>query len=203
MQYLQVDKPDIMAKAKKHTDILTVLAGGKSVAKPSAQTTTLCAVPGAAGCQEMLSEESFQALCSVSREVARVYSLQRDFGLRISEVLAIRPYDITNSGMIHIRGLKGSGSVLVSPAFDRQFFAGCRASGAYPFQFINRFYVYRVYKRFGLSHKFEGNKKCSVTHLPRHDYALQAKSVDEDQTLVTSALRHKSSKNDSFYVKEK
>lgn len=188
---------------QKDFDLRTGCARSKSVANPIAQTTTLCGVVGGGELAEMLSIERFSALCGISPQVAYIYALQRDAGLRVSEALAIMPSDITSGGFVRIRGKKGSSDVLVKPTFGVEYFLWCRQSGVYPFMGIDRYYVYRLYKSLGLCHKFDGNAKMSVTHLPRHNYALQAKSVDEDSTLVTYALRHKSAKNDVYYVKEK
>ena len=55
----------------------------------------------------------------------------------------------------------------------------------------------------GSHHKFEGNKKNSVTHLPRHLLAIEAKSIDTGGEVISDALRHKSSKSKVYYEKER
>lgn len=197
----------------KKAGILTVLnansgkvaahAATMSVLSPCAQNTSLCGdlATGVERCFEL--DSCLAKLACEGKRVCIIFYLQMVYGLRISEVLGIRPYDITSGGFIKIVGSKGSSSRLVACTLYADFFKQCKLSGTHPFNMYNRFVIYRLYKKHGISHKFAGNEKSSVTHLPRHLLALQANQVEDETGIVTDALRHKSTKNKSFYVKEK
>lgn len=197
----------------KNAGILTVLnaksdkvaayAATKSDSSPCAQITSLCGIPCTAIERDFEIDSCLAKLACEGERVCIIFYLQMVYGLRISEVLGIRPYDITSGGFIKINGSKGSASRLIACTLYADFFKQCKRNGAYPFNMYNRFVIYRLYKKHGISHKFDGNEKASVTHLPRHLLALQANQVEDETGIVTDALRHKSSKNKGYYVKEK
>lgn len=175
----------------------------KSEPKPSAQTTKLCASGVAGQAAVRVSDTVIQELAKRDDRVRKLYVLMCSCGCRISEALKIAPHHITNAGSFVIKGSKGSESRMYKVSELSEWLLWCKKNGIYPFDCLNRFYVYRVFKSVGIEHKFEGNKKNSVTHLPRHLLALEAKSIDVGEEIISDALRHKSTKSKIYYEKER
>ena len=138
----------------------------------------------------------------VPEPVKAVAGLMFEHGLRISEVLRIEKRDISVSGHIRIKGLKGSNSRVVLSNIMRKFWT---TSPEYMFPIVNtysRFYFYRWFKKMGLYKIFGDNKKYSVTHLFRHALALHLKEEFEDTQLTQQYLGHKNIKSTLHYEKK-
>ena len=78
-----------------------------------------------------------------------------------------------------------------------------RGSNGLLFPSLNRYVVYRYLRSINYVHKFEGCKRSSVCHLPRHLMALDFSTIENKGDAVTVALGHKSSNNDVFYEKKR
>lgn len=138
----------------------------------------------------------------VPEPVKAVAALMFEHGLRISEVLRIEKRDISASGHIRIRGLKGSHSRVVLANILRKFWT---TSPEYMFPLCNtysRFYFYRWLKKMGVYKVFGENKKYSVTHLFRHALALHFKEEFDDTQLTQQYLGHKNIKSTLLYEKK-
>ena len=167
-----------------------------------AQTTRLC--------ENSMSLEQSNSIVLDSIEILRyrnpilfvIAMLQYQFGLRISEVLAITCYDISVGGYIKINSKKGSFERIIHSGISSEYMLRCKSNNVDPFVEINRFYVYREYKKVGLSMKFGDNEKSSVTHLFRHIAGLNAKSVTNDLESRARHLGHKSTKSTQYYGKD-
>lgn len=173
----------------------------KSEPKPNAQTTKVCTLGESAQASVRISDTVVAELAKRDDRVKKLYVLMCSCGCRISEALKIAPHHITNTGSFVIKGSKGSGSRMYKVSELSEWLLWCKRNSIYPFDCLNRFYVYRVFKSVGIEHKFEGNKKNSVTHLPRHLLAIEAKSIDAGGEVISDALRHKSSKSKVYYEK--
>lgn len=171
----------------------------KSVQTPTAQTSTLCG-PGKSSSEDLTSVlSSIEAIKNYDRRLYFIASLQYGFGLRISEVLEISPYDITSTGHVKVKGKKGSNERMIFSDILRSYFVDCKIRKIYPFNGIDRFYVYRSYKKFGLSRRFGSNKNSSVTHLFRHLASLAAKENGVSIETRAQQLGHKSTKSTQYY----
>lgn len=138
----------------------------------------------------------------VPEPVKAVAALMFEHGLRITEVLRIEKGDISASGHIRIRGLKGSNSRVVLANIRRKFWI---TSPDYMFPIGNtysRFYFYRWFRKMGVYKIFGDNKKYSVTHLFRHALALHFKEEFEDTQLTQQYLGHKNIKSTEHYEKK-
>jgi integrase len=136
------------------------------------------------------------------RVLLAVLELLLGHGLRISEVLNIRPRDISASGHIRIVGLKGSRDRIVHPVLYRQFWLESRV-GDLPVLFdYSRFWFYRKFKELGFSHRFANGTNLSVTHLFRHLNALSINTMFGIIELTQNHLGHKSQSSTRHYVKE-
>lgn len=176
---------------------------GKTDTIPIAQNTTLCGLDGSPARGIAISNSVCEALAKRDVLVKHLYIVLSITGCRISEALAIKHNNIGVNGSFVIVGKKGSRSRMYKISELSDFFIQCKKDNVYPFCRLNRFYVYRLFKSCGIMHKFEGNEKYSVTHLPRHLLAIEAKQMQDSEGLVTDSLRHKSVKNAKFYEKER
>jgi hypothetical protein len=89
-------------------------------------------------------------------------------GCRIGSVLLISSKDVSPIGQVRIPPEKGGKAVIVAPFLTRQFWQFFRTSNLSIGQERNRFYFYRLYKKYGIYSLVEGNQNNSVTHLLRH-----------------------------------
>lgn len=179
---------------------LSEVIAGKSVASPSAQSTTLCASPGGRETTEILKKQWLEALADTDNRLAVVLHLLLITGARVSEVLRIKHSHIALSGMFKIVGAKGSNSRYYHAAESTEYMLRCKRDHIDPFEYINRYYVYREFRKVGITSKFDGHENNSVTHLPRHLMAASINQVAESLTEVADTLRHKSIKSTNHYI---
>lgn len=143
------------------------------------------------------------SLSEIKRYDVSVYNLalvQLSCGCRVSEALNICPGDILINGNIVIHGAKGSNDRIVSVGELREWLLRCRANNIKPFEGLNRFYVYRVYKRFGLIFETKNRKSKAVTHSLRYMYiATAAQSVESE--VIKKSIGHVSVSSTKVYEK--
>lgn len=123
-------------------------------------------------------------------------------GCRVSEALALRKSNFTESGQFVVKGLKKSESAVYQLAsFDcfkfsfAQINDSCLAS-------LNRWHIYRLLRSLGIYSHFAGNQCASVTHYFRHLIALEQAEASFEAKVTSRTLRHKSLKNVEFYTKK-
>lgn len=124
-------------------------------------------------------------------------------GCRISEALNIKCTDIDGIGRVKIKGLKNSNNRIVTSPTCREFFLSQKKNGGDIFTRLNRFYIYRICKMYGIGAIFGNNKNASITHYFRHINALIASNISDEAILVKEVLGHKNLKSTSYYLKEK
>ena len=173
----------------------------KSVSKPSAQSSNQCDVVSDVDALLSIVRGSLLATKSNNIPLHHFINIQFLNGLRVSELLAVRSYDINRLGQIVIKGLKGSNSRICNTGNSADFLLQCKMNNCDPFPYFSRFFVYREFKKLGLSYRFAGNEKSSVTHLMRHLVVkLQQEDIDSLE-LSQSFLGHKSLKSTTHYEK--
>lgn len=146
----------------------TACGRDKSDLTPSAQDVTSC-VPASA--REKVLTNVATAISLMKRQNPALYvvlDLQLHHALRISEVLGIKLHDISPRGFIKIKGLKGSYDRIVIPVHSIDLVKKYRQIGKNPFIDLDRYYVYREYKKLGIQVYLKENKKYAVTHLFRY-----------------------------------
>lgn len=131
-----------------------------------------------------------------------IQELQFFNGLRISEVLRVRLSDVTKSGQIMIRGSKKSNNRLITPAFSNILLMQCKANRLEPFATIDRYYVYRQYKKSGISKKFAHASNNAVTHLFRYVKVNELHVQNVSNSDIQQFIGHKSIKSTEHYVKK-
>lgn len=189
-----------MAKKKRTYSMLDLIkANGKPVPNVAAQSTRLCshrndpyAVQIKAATEFVKNEKNY----IIDRIVIR---LLISSGLRISEVLSLKAFDIAADGSILIRSKKGSNIRYIS-GMEFSSFLGINAVWfCSELSCRNRWHYYRLIKRLGISVVVSGNSNASVTHLFRYAFVERiiglSGSVEESAQIVG----HKNKKNTGRY----
>ncbi len=171
-----------------------------SVLKPSAQLTGLCVAGNLSALNKILIRVMASANTQVGIYEKAVIELQFLYGLRISEVLGIKWQDILFNGSINIKGLKGSESRLVYPVQYRDFWINFHNSKSTIGSSYNRFYFYRIFKKFGIYSIMVGNSKASVTHYLRYMFVQQLKNSGKTKEQIQQIIGHKSIKSTLHYI---
>ena len=177
--------------------------GIKSATNPCAHTANLCEVGVVPEQLNSVFVSSWEKEYSSRPAIAFVIWLMYAQGLRVSEILSIDGKYISRSYNIRINSKKGSLERIVNASLFSSFLDSFVGRKGLVLQQFDRFYVYRELKKLGLSYRFEGNQKSSVTHLGRHLFALESIPLADANMSVGKMLGHKNENNQKYYVKEK
>lgn len=175
----------------------------KSVPIPCAQSVNLCEPGTVAESLNIAFTTSWEKEYSERPDIAFVIWLMYAQGLRVSEILSIVGRDISNSFNIRIRSKKGSSDRLINASLFSCYLKSYIGKNTLILGQFDRFYIYRELKKLGLTYRFEGNEKSSVTHLGRHLFALENIPLADDNMSVSKMMGHKNENNQKYYVKEK
>ena len=69
----------------------------------------------------------------------------------------------------------------------------------HPFASLDRFYIYREYKKLNLVVSFIGSNKKAVTHSFRYRYIKKLKDNEVDISLIQKEIGHKTQKTTERY----
>lgn len=166
---------------------------------PIAQTTSLCASVSEV---KSISEALQLKIETISYDNKRLYYLARLMFvgcLRVSEVLNIKGTDITNTYHIKIKGSKHSNNKLISCYELKSWLSSYKGHNVYLFNEFNRFYIYREFKKYGISFKSANSTKQSVTHAIRHITASEINDNNSDIDYKQLLLGHKKQSNSKLY----
>lgn len=183
-------------KKAVHTDKKSV----KSVKKVSAQNIELCELRDLTVLGQTIRRMLDPANTQIAAYEKAVIELQFLYGLRIAEVLAITYADVTVLGHIKVKGLKGSGDRIVYPVSFREFWQKVRMSKLTFSKGYNRWYFYRLYKKFGVYEILGNNKKMSVTHVLRYNYILSLLNSGMNTIEIQEVIGHKQLESTLHYV---
>lgn len=179
--------------------ILTDKQRINSVPNLSAQSATLYDLDNSDDNNIYTSYKRIVLSYALSAVECAVIELLMCHGLRISEVLRIRSYDVKGTGHVVIKGLKGSKDRLILPVMNLRFWMSS-GSGLLPIKdTFSRFYFYRLFKRIGLYEKFEGHTNNSVTHSFRQKLLRGLKKDGVDSSLLSDFIGHVSKKTIKYY----
>lgn len=183
------------------TDLLNLRI--KSVTTPTAHKAQLCQESSFTKRKQDRFISDLVKKKDLSYQDKAVIELMYLYGLRISEVLKVNVYDITNQGSVLIKGLKRSDNRIVYPVEFRSFWINA-GSSVLPIGLIfSRFYYYRLFRKLGYSGKYGSNQKDSVTHYFRHELVLSLKKQGYDKRSISQFLSHRSLKSLDHYEKNK
>jgi integrase len=167
--------------------------------KLAAQSNTLCEVVTPPNGKELTIQSILYKCRNHSQDLFIICSLQLKYALRISEVLNIRFSDIDFQGRCIIRGLKNSNNRIIYLSEFERFKNIKNNTTNYVFYHINRFYVYREYKKMGIYEQLKDNSNVSVTHYNRYLSQATLQDNTENLEIKQQLLGHKSNKNTHRY----
>jgi integrase len=170
-----------------------------SLPSPIAQNTKLCS-PGNQGEQLItLVLSKREAILNEDKILWYIIDLLINSGCRVSEILSITPNDILLNGTVKINALKGGKNRIISSSDGRDYLINCRAIGKYPFMDYNRYYVYRAFKKWGISYVVKGNTNTAVTHAFRHANTELQRASNIEKEIIQSQLGHTSKSTQEHY----
>lgn len=102
--------------------------------------------------------------------------------------------------MLYVKETKGSQNRYISSPNSSQYLLNCLRQKINPFEGLSRFYVYREYKKLGLSMSFNDNFNNSVTHMLRHVYIAELNSVSDGLEDTARLVGHKNINSTKHYV---
>ena len=135
-------------------------------------------------------------------DVRAYVSLHFYSGARISDLLAVDYRSISNRLNISILQGKQSQALTLQPVHYREFWERVRDNQLTPMQIYNRFYFYRLYKRFGITISRGSHKNNLVTHAFRRELASDLHSIDGNIKRAQGALGHRSANSTEHYVND-
>lgn len=136
---------------------------------------------------------------TVPVQLKRFIYLQSISGARVSELLNIKHSDIISPTILRIKGLKHSEDRLLHIDRYCDYFSLCKSNLIQPFASLDRFYVYREYKKLNLVISFIGSNKKAVTHSFRYRYIKKLKDNEVDISLIQKEIGHKTQKTTERY----
>ena len=170
-----------------------------SVVRPTAQTVTKFADNSeiidemSAKVEEILSDNT------IPDSLKRFIYLQSISGARVSEILNLKYTDIINSNILRIKGLKHSNDRLIHIDRYSEYFGFCKLNMIHPFSSLNRYYIYREYKKIGFIVSFLDSNKKAVTHSFRYKYIKNLKENNVEISLIQKEIGHKTLKTTENY----
>lgn len=185
-----------MSKAPKQNKL-----GTKSVPNSSAQNNHLCATGTGLELSRITRIPLKVSDKFVPSYIDIIINLQANYGLRISEVLAIKGTDISPQGAVMIKGLKKSSNRIIIPTEYKEWWLKQRSVVCSVFDGISRFVVYREYKKRNICISVEGNTKKAVTHAFRHLVINDLRNITKNEEEISNFSGHKATKNTSVYGK--
>lgn len=130
-------------------------------------------------------------------------SLHYYSGARISDLLAVDYTCISRNLNISILQGKQSQALTVQPVHYRDFWIRVRDNELKPMELYNRFYFYRIYKRFGITVSRPKGRNNLVTHAFRKHLADDMQRLDGNIKRAQGALGHRSVNSTKHYTNDK
>ena len=168
-----------------------------------AQTTTPCAVPEAATARAAAIEVVMRVSRMRGHRDAIIMDLLLFSGVRVSEACNILPEHILNEKQVYIHGLKGSADRICTLQVMTDF-------DVYKYRLswqwntgLNRWYVYRMCKEFGVYEQILGNKNLAVTHAGRHELIMSLQKAGLDSSQIAQVMGHKRVESTEHYLKHR
>ena len=137
---------------------------------------------------------------NVDKNIVAGVGLMFSAGLRISSLLMIDYTCISSNLVITIKQLKGSNTIYAQPIYYREVWRSIYENKLSPFRLYDRFFFYRLFKRYNLVKKNGVGRNDSVTHAPRKYLANELYSAENDIQVARNALGHKSVSSTKYYI---
>lgn len=139
---------------------------------------------------------------NVDEKIVAGVGLMFSAGLRISSLLLIDYTCISSNLVITIKQLKGSNTLYAQPIYYREVWRKVYENKLSPFSLYDRFFFYRLFKRYDLVLKNGVGRNDSVTHSPRKYLANEMYGAQNDLEAAKNALGHKSVSSTKYYINE-
>lgn len=143
----------------------------------------------------------WEKIKKVGEEAEAIFLLQFENNLRISEVLNIKLKDLLPRKKILIKILKGGEETVISMGMSAEYLERCRKNRVEPFENLNYQFIYRLYKKLGISKVLKGRSTQAVTHIFRYESTAVAQSSGLSDTAKKNQLHHKGQKTHKYYEK--
>ena len=170
-----------------------------SVVSPTAQTVTKFADNSEIIDEMSTKVEGILSKDTVPDTLKRFIYLQSISGARVSEILNIQYTDIISPTILRLTGLKHSNDRLIHIDRYSEYFAFCKRNMIHPFSTLNRYYIYREYKKIGFIVSFLDSNKKAVTHSFRYKYIKNLKDNNVELSLIQKEIGHKTQKTTENY----
>lgn len=182
-----------------YTTINTTFGRTKSAAKPFAQDRKLLHV-GSDQVAGMIRavEQLYQnpSICILDKAVTELLMLN---GCRISEVLRIKSYNINELGYIIVKVSKGNHKRHLISSSYKQFWLKYKRCCNSDLNYRNRFYYYRLYKKYGIQLIASNGVNYAVTHSFRNLLITVVPGENDDLEAIKNFISHKSIKSTIHY----
>ena len=172
----------------------------KPVTKPIAQSTTLCVEGSGREGLILLIESLIDKWKKKGDPLWIILFLQYRHGLRVSEVLNIMPSHYRQGKRVFIPGLKFSENRIIDCWEVWSYLSNFGSNALPPFGHMDRYYVYRNYKRNGLVLGFGAVNNRAVTHVLRHLFVQSAAVDSEGLRAAQLSVGHKNVSNTKRYA---
>lgn len=173
------------------------------VSIPTAQITTVCDKVSSVEADIKALMSKLKQAFAYSSILGYILDIQLSGGCRISEVLAIKPNQITATGAILIVSAKRGEPRIITTSCSSEFLLNCRLNNISPFHDYNRFWVYREYSKLGIYFQSSTSTKNSVTHAPRHIFTASNRQVTTDQKTLSKAIGQRTQNMSNRYGNKK
>lgn len=185
----------------RYLDVSSTRQRTKSGMRPDAQTIRLCQAPESQGLAGSIPMTTIEKMKRENIRLYYLYEFMIATACRITEALNLTNSDVTMTGHVRLKGSKGSKDRTIHGGMASTYLIKRSINRQQLWQDWNRFYVYREFKKYGISQIIGLNKKASVTHLPRHIVSSQIKKAGMSQKESIQALGHKTTKANDYYFK--
>ena len=123
-------------------------------------------------------------------------------GLRVSDLLSIDYRNVSINLIIEVPQSKGSNTLTVQPIYYRDVWRLIYDNKLAPFSLYDRFFMYRLFKKYSLQINNGSGRNASVTHAGRKYLANAMYSDKENIESAKKALGHKSANSTRYYIDE-
>lgn len=170
-----------------------------SVVNSIAQSNILCDDNSEQKETSFRKDKHASTIYEKNKELGMIVEIMINGAARVSEVLEIKCADIKSTGHLIIRGKKGSEDRIITTTLSDSYLRKCKLHSFDPFSHLNRWYIYREFKKLGIEHKFQGKTKNSVTHYYRQ-MTLRLFHVEQEKINTRAKLSgHKNKKSLKYY----
>lgn len=175
------------------------IVGSNRVRTASALSTKVCVATGFEERVRVLETAKDFIMKHRGSMETYILDLMVTNGCRVGEVLGIRGTDIIDDNHVYVKAEKRSRDRVCCLSLTSGFEVYRRAGSGLIWPMLNRWYVYRLFRRIGIYEQVVGNHRHAVTHAPRHELVTRMIGAGVDTKDVQRVIGHKSLKSTEYY----